>query len=210
MALSIFRTKEITPHADTGLKKCLTAFDLGIAGDRLRYRHWYFRAQRAWPLPRYPALAVVLYHSLFAGIAAGFRGARPTRNWRPPSAIPAVPMVTAMSHSAKSLHGSWAGYCCWNTASESAAVANGLVRAILCNTLANFGMHLPEIYTKAPMNGRHYQLSCIRNHLGADAVADQWRERKFATASITSWCAIKLSTIGWIFIFHCSRTHVQR
>lgn len=149
MLKQLLRTKSVENHANSGLKKCLSAFDLALLGVGCAIGTGIFvltglaAATQSGP-------AVVLSF-IFAGIASAFA-------------------ALAYSELAASVGGSGSAYgysyvafgeliawvMGWILLLEygvgAAAVANGW-SGYFINTLANFNVHLPEALTKAPMLG---------------------------------------------------------
>lgn len=149
MLKQLLRTKPVENHANSGLKKCLSAFDLALLGVGCAIGTGIFvltglaAATQSGP-------AVVLSF-IFAGIASAFA-------------------ALAYSELAASVGGSGSAYgysyvafgeliawvMGWILLLEygvgAAAVANGW-SGYFINTLANFNVHLPEALTKAPMLG---------------------------------------------------------
>ncbi|MFM9912144.1 MAG: amino acid permease [Methylophilaceae bacterium] len=149
MALSIFRTKPVAPHAHTGLKKCLTAFDLALLGIGCAIGTGIFvltglaAATQSGP-------AVVLSF-VFAGIASAF------------AALAYAELAASIGGSGSAYGYSYVAFgefiawlMGWMLLLEygvgAAAVANGWA-GYFVHTLASFGLQLPEHLTKAPMMG---------------------------------------------------------
>lgn len=149
MALSIFRTKPVTPHAHTGLRKCLTAFDLALLGIGCAIGTGIFvltgiaAATQSGP-------AVVLSFVL-AGIASAF------------AALAYAELAASIGGSGSAYGYSYVAFgefiawlMGWILLLEygvgAAAVANGW-SGYFVHTLGSFGIHLPEHFTKAPMMG---------------------------------------------------------
>lgn len=148
MSLAIFRTKPIEQH-DAGLKKCLSAFDLTLLGIGCAIGTGIFvltgiaAATQSGP-------AVVLSF-IFAGIASAF------------AALSYAELAASVGGSGSAYGYSYVAFgeifawiMGWILLLEygvgAAAVANGWA-GYLVGTLANFNIHLPEAYTKAPSLG---------------------------------------------------------
>ena len=149
MLKQLFRTKPIAPHANTGLKQCLTAFDLALLGIGCAIGTGIFvltgiaAATQSGP-------AVVLSF-IFAGIASAF------------AALSYAELASSVGGSGSAYGYSYVAFgefiawlMGWMLLLEygvgAAAVANGWAGYFI-NTLANFGVYLPEHLTKAPMMG---------------------------------------------------------
>lgn len=149
MLKKLLRKKLITPHANTGLKQCLTAFDLALLGIGCAIGTGIFvltglaAATQSGP-------AVVLSF-VFAGIASGF------------AALAYAELASSVGGSGSAYGYSYVAFgefiawlMGWMLLLEygvgAAAVANGWA-GYFTNTLANFGLSLPEHLTKAPMMG---------------------------------------------------------
>jgi len=149
MLKQLFRTKPITPHANTGLKQCLTAFDLALLGIGCAIGTGIFvltgiaAATQSGP-------AVVLSF-IFAGIASAF------------AALAYAELSSSIGGSGSAYGYSYVAFgefiawlMGWMLLLEygvgAAAVANGW-SGYFINTLANFGLFLPEQLTKSPMMG---------------------------------------------------------
>ena len=102
MLQQLLRTKSVVPHGTSGLKKCLTAFDLALLGIGCAIGTGIFvltglaAATQSGP-------AVVLSF-IFAGIASGF-AVFLMPSWLPLLADLVVPMVIATWHLANLLLG---------------------------------------------------------------------------------------------------------
>ena len=149
MHKQLLRTKPIVPHADTGLKKCLTAFDLALLGIGCAIGTGIFvltgiaAATQSGP-------AVVLSF-IIAGVASGF------------AALAYAELAASVGGSGSAYGYSYVAFgefiawvMGWILLLEygvgAAAVANGW-GGYLVNTLSNFNVFLPESLTKAPMVG---------------------------------------------------------
>ncbi|MBC7755995.1 MAG: amino acid permease [Bdellovibrio sp.] len=149
MLQQLLRTKSVVPHGSSGLKKCLTAFDLALLGIGCAIGTGIFvltglaAATQSGP-------AVVLSF-IFAGIASGF------------AALSYAELAASIGGSGSAYGYSYVAFgefiawvMGWILLLEygvgAAAVANGWAGYFI-TTLANFNMHLPEALTKAPMMG---------------------------------------------------------
>ena len=149
MHKQLVRTKPIVAHTDTGLKKCLTAFDLALLGIGCAIGTGIFvltgiaAATQSGP-------AVVLSF-IIAGVASGF------------AALAYAELASSIGGSGSAYGYSYVAFgeftawvMGWILLLEygvgAAAVANGWA-GYFVNTLANFNLHLPETITKAPMLG---------------------------------------------------------
>lgn len=149
MLEQLLRKKPIQPHAHTGLKKCLTAFDLallgigGAIGTGIFVLTGIAAATQSGP-------AVVLSF-IIAAIAAGF------------AALSYAELSSSVGGSGSAYGYSYVAFgefaawmMGWMLLLEygvgAAAVANGWA-GYFVNTLSNLGLHLPEHLTKAPVLG---------------------------------------------------------
>lgn len=149
MHKQLLRTKSIAIHSDSGLKKCLSAFDLALLGIGCAIGTGIFvltgiaAATESGP-------AVVLSF-VFAGIASAF------------AALSYSELAASIGGSGSAYGYSYVAFgefiawvMGWILLLEygvgAAAVANGW-SGYFINTLANFNLHLPEALTKAPMVG---------------------------------------------------------
>jgi APA family basic amino acid/polyamine antiporter len=150
MHKKLFRTKAISDHTtNSGLKKCLTAFDLALLGIGCAIGTGIFvltgiaAATQSGP-------AVVLSF-IIAGIASAF------------AALSYAELASSIGGSGSAYGYSYVAFgefiawvMGWILLLEygvgAAAVANGWA-GYFVNTLANFSIHLPEALTKAPMLG---------------------------------------------------------
>ncbi len=149
MLKQLLRTKAIVDHSNSGLKKCLTAFDLALLGIGCAIGTGIFvltgiaAATQSGP-------AVVLSF-IFAGIASAF------------AALSYAELAASVGGSGSAYGYSYVAFgefiawvMGWILLLEygvgAAAVANGWAGYFI-GTLANFNLHLPEALTKAPMLG---------------------------------------------------------
>ncbi|MFQ6404216.1 amino acid permease [Methylophilus sp. 'Pure River'] len=149
MLEQLLRKKPIQPHAHTGLKKCLTAFDLallgigGAIGTGIFVLTGIAAATQSGP-------AVVLSF-IIAAVAAGFAALSYAEL---SSSIGGSGSAYGYSYVAFGEFAAW--MMGWMLLLEygvgAAAVANGWA-GYFVNTLHNLGWHLPEHLTKAPVLG---------------------------------------------------------
>ena len=149
MLQQLLRTKAIVDHSNSGLKKCLSAFDLALLGIGCAIGTGIFvltgiaAATQAGP-------AVVLSF-IFAGVASAF------------AALSYAELAASVGGSGSAYGYSYVAFgefiawvMGWILLLEygvgAAAVANGWA-GYFVGTLANFNLHLPEALTKAPMVG---------------------------------------------------------
>lgn len=149
MLKQLLRTKKIVDHSNSGLKKCLTAFDLALLGIGCAIGTGIFvltgiaAATQSGP-------AVVLSF-IFAGIASAF------------AALSYAELAASVGGSGSAYGYSYVAFgefiawvMGWILLLEygvgAAAVANGWA-GYFVGTLANFNLHLPESLTKAWMVG---------------------------------------------------------
>jgi len=149
MLKQLMRTKSIVAHSDSGLKKCLSAFDLALLGIGCAIGTGIFvltgiaAATQSGP-------AVVLSF-IIAGAASGF------------AALAYAELAASVGGSGSAYGYSYVAFgefiawvMGWILLLEygvgAAAVANGW-SGYFINTLSNFGIHLPEGLTKAPVMG---------------------------------------------------------
>lgn len=145
----LLRTKPIVGHTNSGLKKCLSAFDLALLGIGCAIGTGIFvltgiaAATQSGP-------AVVLSF-IIAGIASAF------------AALSYAELAASIGGSGSAYGYSYVAFgefiawvMGWILLLEygvgAAAVANGWAGYFI-NTLANFNIHLPEALTKAPILG---------------------------------------------------------
>lgn len=149
MLKQLLRKKPIQPHAHTGLKKCLTAFDLallgigGAIGTGIFVLTGIAAATQSGP-------AVVLSF-IIAAVAAGFAALSYAEL---SSSIGGSGSAYGYSYVAFGEFAAW--MMGWMLLLEygvgAAAVANGWA-GYFVNTLGNLGLHLPDHLTKAPVLG---------------------------------------------------------
>ncbi len=149
MLKQLLRTKPIVGHTDTGLRKCLSAFDLALLGIGCAIGTGIFvltgiaAATQSGP-------AVVLSF-IFAGIASGF------------AALSYAELAASIGGSGSAYGYSYVAFgefiawvMGWILLLEygvgAAAVANGWAGYFI-NMLASFNLYLPEVLTKAPVLG---------------------------------------------------------
>ena len=149
MLAKLLRTKPVEAHSNSGLKKCLSAFDLALLGIGCAIGTGIFvltgiaAATQSGP-------AVVLSFVL-AGVASGF------------AALAYAELAASVGGSGSAYGYSYVAFgeflawvMGWILLLEygvgAAAVANGWA-GYFVNTLANFNIYLPESLTKAPMVG---------------------------------------------------------
>ncbi|HEX5539461.1 MAG TPA: amino acid permease [Methylophilaceae bacterium] len=149
MLQQLFRTKAIVEHSDSGLKKCLSAFDLTLLGIGCAIGTGIFvltgiaAATQSGP--------AVILSFIFAGIASAF------------AALSYAELAASVGGSGSAYGYSYVAFgeifawiIGWILLLEygvgAAAVANGW-SGYFIGTLANFHIALPEAYTKAPSLG---------------------------------------------------------
>jgi APA family basic amino acid/polyamine antiporter len=149
MLKQLLRTKTIVEHTDSGLKKCLSAFDLTLLGIGCAIGTGIFvltgiaAATQSGP--------AVILSFVFAGLASAF------------AALSYAELSSSVGGSGSAYGYSYVAFgeffawvIGWILLLEygvgAAAVANGW-SGYFVNTLANFGIHLPETLTKAPSLG---------------------------------------------------------
>lgn len=149
MLKQLLRTKTIVAHSDSGLKKCLSAFDLALLGIGCAIGTGIFvltgiaAATQSGP-------AVVLSF-IIAGIASGF------------AALAYAELAASVGGSGSAYGYSYVAFgefaawvIGWILLLEygvgAAAVANGW-SGYFINTLGNFDIHLPDAFIKAPVMG---------------------------------------------------------
>lgn len=149
MHRKLLRTKSIVDHSNSGLKKCLTAFDLALLGIGCAIGTGIFvltgiaAATQSGP-------AVVLSF-IIAGIASAF------------AALSYAELAASVGGSGSAYGYSYVAFgefiawvMGWILLLEygvgAAAVANGWA-GYFVNTLANFNLQMPEALTKAPIMG---------------------------------------------------------
>lgn len=149
MLKQLLRTKTIVEHSDSGLKKCLSAFDLTLLGIGCAIGTGIFvltgiaAATQSGP--------AVILSFIFAGLASAF------------AALSYAELSSSVGGSGSAYGYSYVAFgeffawvIGWILLLEygvgAAAVANGW-SGYFVNTLANFNIHLPEAFTKAPSLG---------------------------------------------------------
>lgn len=149
MLKKLLRTKPIVEHANTGLKKCLTAFDLALLGIGCAIGTGIFVLTGIAAATQSGPAVVISF--IIAGIASGF------------AALAYAELAASIGGSGSAYGYSYVAFgefiawvMGWILLLEygvgAAAVANGWA-GYFVNTLANFNIHLPEGLTKAPMLG---------------------------------------------------------
>lgn len=149
MLKQLLRKKPIQPHAHTGLRKCLTAFDLallgigGAIGTGIFVLTGIAAATQSGP--------AVIISFIIAAIAAGF------------AALSYAELASSIGGSGSAYGYSYVAFgefaawmMGWMLLLEygvgAAAVANGWA-GYFVSTLTNLGFHIPEHLTKAPVLG---------------------------------------------------------
>lgn len=149
MLKQLLRTKAITSHTNSGLKKCLSAFDLallgigGAIGTGIFVLTGLAAATQSGP--------AVILSFIIAGVASAF------------AALSYAELAASVGGSGSAYGYSYVAFgeffawvIGWILLLEygvgAAAVANGWAGYFI-NTLANFGIILPDLYTKAPSLG---------------------------------------------------------
>ncbi len=149
MLKQMLRTKPIVDHSGSGLKKCLTAFDLALLGIGCAIGTGIFvltgiaAATQSGP--------AVIISFIIAGVASGF------------AALAYAELAASVGGSGSAYGYSYVAFgefiawvMGWILLLEygvgAAAVANGW-SGYFTGTLANFNIYLPEALTKAPMVG---------------------------------------------------------
>ena len=149
MLKQLMRTKKIDLHSNAGLKKCLTAFDLALLGIGCAIGTGIFVLTGIAAATQSGPAVVVSF--IFAGIASAF------------AALSYAELAASIGGSGSAYGYSYVAFgefiawlMGWILLLEygvgAAAVANGW-SGYFINTLNNFGIHLPEALTKAPMLG---------------------------------------------------------
>jgi basic amino acid/polyamine antiporter, APA family len=149
MSLQIFRTKPIEIESSSGLKKCLTAFDLALLGIGCAIGTGIFVLTGIAAATQSGPAVIVSF--ILAGIASGF------------AALAYAELAASVGGSGSAYGYSYVAFgefiawvMGWILLLEygvgAAAVANGW-SGYFINTLANFHIVLPEAYTKAPSLG---------------------------------------------------------
>ncbi len=140
----LLRTKPITEHT-SGLKKCLTAFDLALLGIGCAIGTGIFVLTGIAAATQSGPAVVISF--IIAGVASGF------------AALAYAELASSVGGSGSAYGYSYVAFgefiawvMGWILLLEygvgAAAVANGW-GGYLVNTLSNFGLHLPEALTKA-------------------------------------------------------------
>src|SRR5450830_108324 len=149
MLAQLFRTKAITTETHSGLKKCLSAFDLallgigGAIGTGIFVLTGLAAATQAGP--------AVIISFIIAGVASAF------------AALSYAELAASVGGSGSAYGYSYVAFgeffawvIGWILLLEygvgAAAVANGWAGYFI-RTLTNFGLSMPELYTKAPSMG---------------------------------------------------------
>ena len=149
MPARLFRSKAITSGEHTGLKKCLSAFDLALLGIGCAIGTGIFvltgiaAATLSGP--------AVIISFIIAGVASGF------------AALSYAELAASVGGSGSAYGYSYVAFgeffawiIGWTLLLEygvgAAAVANGW-SGYFVNTLANFNLHLPDVWIKAPSQG---------------------------------------------------------
>ena len=154
MLKQLLRTKPILEHSanctnGTGLKKCLTAFDLALLGVGCAIGTGIFVLTGIAAATQSGPAVVISF--IIAGVASGF------------AALAYAELAASVGGSGSAYGYSYVAFgefiawvMGWILLLEygvgAAAVANGWA-GYFVNTLANFNLHLPEALTKAPMVG---------------------------------------------------------
>lgn len=151
MLKQLLRTKPILAHTShaSGLKKCLTAFDLALLGIGCAIGTGIFVLTGIAAATQSGPAVVISF--IIAGIASGF------------AALAYAELAASVGGSGSAYGYSYVAFgefiawvMGWILLLEygvgAAAVANGWA-GYFVHTLANFNMHLPEVITKAPMVG---------------------------------------------------------
>ncbi len=149
MLNKLLRTKHIAPHGSSGLKKCLTSFDLALLGIGCAIGTGIFVLTGLAAATQSGPAVVISF--ILAGIASGF------------AALAYAELAASVGGSGSAYGYSYVAFgeivawiMGWILLLEygvgAAAVANGWA-GYFVTTLSNFGLHLPEVLTKAPMMG---------------------------------------------------------
>jgi basic amino acid/polyamine antiporter, APA family len=149
MLKQLLRTKPIVGHTDTGLRKCLSAFDLALLGIGCAIGTGIFVLTGIAAATQSGPAVVISF--VLAGIASAF------------AALSYAELAASVGGSGSAYGYSYAAFgefvawlMGWILLLEygvgAAAVANGWA-GYFVNTLANFNVHLAENLTKAPMMG---------------------------------------------------------
>ncbi|HSI37622.1 MAG TPA: amino acid permease [Methylotenera sp.] len=149
MLQQLLRTKPVIAHSDSGLKKCLTAFDLALLGIGCAIGTGIFVLTGIAAATQSGPAVVISF--IIAGVASGF------------AALAYAELAASVGGSGSAYGYSYVAFgefaawvMGWILLLEygvgAAAVANGW-SGYFIGTLANFNVHLPEALTKAPMVG---------------------------------------------------------
>jgi APA family basic amino acid/polyamine antiporter len=149
MLKQMLRTKPIVDHSGSGLKKCLTAFDLALLGIGCAIGTGIFVLTGIAAATQSGPAVVISF--IIAGVASGF------------AALAYAELAASVGGSGSAYGYSYVAFgefiawvMGWILLLEygvgAAAVANGW-SGYFIGTLANFNIHLPEAITKAPMVG---------------------------------------------------------
>lgn len=149
MLKQMMRTKPVVHHANSGLKKCLTAFDLALLGIGCAIGTGIFVLTGIAAATQSGPAVVISF--IIAGVASGF------------AALAYAELAASVGGSGSAYGYSYVAFgefvawvMGWILLLEygvgAAAVANGWA-GYFTGTLANFNIHLPETLTKAPMLG---------------------------------------------------------
>ncbi len=149
MLKQLLRTKLIVGHSDTGLKKCLTAYDLALLGIGCAIGTGIFVLTGIAAATQSGPAVVISF--IIAGVASAF------------AALAYAELASSVGGSGSAYGYSYVAFgefiawvMGWILLLEygvgAAAVANGW-SGYFVNTLSNFNIHLPEALIKAPMVG---------------------------------------------------------
>lgn len=149
MLKQLLRTKPIVDHSNSGLKKCLTAFDLALLGIGCAIGTGIFVLTGIAAATQSGPAVVISF--IIAGVASGF------------AALAYAELAASVGGSGSAYGYSYVAFgefiawvMGWILLLEygvgAAAVANGW-SGYFTGTLANFNLHLPDALTKAPMVG---------------------------------------------------------
>src|SRR6478609_8189045 len=149
MLKQLLRTKAIVDHSNSGLKKCLTAFDLALLGIGCAIGTGIFVLTGIAAATQSGPAVVISF--IIAGVASAF------------AALAYAELAASVGGSGSAYGYSYVAFgefiawvMGWILLLEygvgAAAVANGWA-GYFVGTLANFNIHLPELLTKAPSQG---------------------------------------------------------
>ncbi len=149
MLKQLLRTKLIVGHSDTGLKKCLTAYDLALLGIGCAIGTGIFVLTGIAAATQSGPAVVISF--IIAGVASAF------------AALAYAELASSVGGSGSAYGYSYVAFgefiawvMGWILLLEygvgAAAVANGW-SGYFVNTLSNFNIHLPEALIKGPMMG---------------------------------------------------------